>query len=146
MPRPRNDRKERVILGSPRRKLEQMPVNDGYSYRYFNDNGSRLQDAQAAGYEFVLKGDTLGNSEAGLEGQSGIDSRESKIVGRTETGEPLEAYLMRKPVDMHEADQAEKQKEIDRIEENINRSKVAGGTQLPPGAGYGNISITNKRG
>ena len=146
MARPRNDRKERVILGSPRRKLEQMPSNDGYHYRYFNDSGSRLQDAQAAGYEFVHKDILLNNSEAGLETSSGIDSRESKIVGRNETGAPLSAYLMRKPIDMHEADQAEKQKEIDRIEENINRSKVAGGTQLPPGTGYGNISITNKRG
>ncbi len=116
---PRKDkdgRKDRVILGSPRRKLEQMTEKDGFVYRYFNDDGNRLNDAQAAGYEFVEKEQTQGNSEAGLEATSGIDSRESKIVGRKESGAPLTAYLMRKNEEMHQEDQAVKQREIDEIE------------------------------
>ena len=142
----KNGRKERVILGAPRRKLEQMPGNDGFVYRYFNDDGSRLNDAQAAGYEFVEKEQTQNNSEAGLEITSGIDSRESKVVGRKESGEPLMAYLMRKNEEMHKEDQAIKQGEIDEIEKAIYRDKVAAGTNLPAGAGYGTISIKNQRG
>lgn len=147
MPRPpRTDRKKRVILGSPRRKLEQVEANDGYVYRYFNDSGSRLQDAQSAGYEFVLRDDVQGNSEAGLEVQSGIDSRESKVVGKGENGQPLSAYLMRKPADMHMEDQAEKQKEIDEVEKSIYRDKVPAGANIPQGSVYGNITLKNSRG
>ena len=86
---PREDnRKKRVILGNPRLKLTQVRDEDGYVYRYFNDDGSRIQDAQAAGYEFVEK-EKITGSEAGLEVTSGIDSRESKVVGRRHDGQPL---------------------------------------------------------
>lgn len=142
----KQDRKQRVILGSPRKKLEQVEKADGYHYRYFNDDGNRINDALASGYQFVNKTEIPENSEAQLEKVDGIDSRESKQVGKNSLGEPMQAYLMRKPIDMHIEDQQIKQAEIDKNEQAIYRDKMPAGSNLTPANSYGHITMKNQRG
>ena len=97
------DRKERVSMGSPERKFN-CPSDDGFHYRVFNDNWQkepgRIQRAKNAGYEIV-------------EGHDQI------AVGTNEDGSAIKGVLMRQLQEHYDEDQAAKQKEIDKVDEQI---------------------------
>ena len=102
-PQPR--RKERIPFGVPRPSIE-TPKGDGYHYRVFNDNWSRepdrIQRAVDAGYEVV---------------------RNVNARGTNEDGSPIEGVLMRIPESLYKEDQSVKQKEIDKVDQEIHRGR-----------------------
>lgn len=113
-------RKDRVPLGATRQKLS-VPPRQGYERRWINDDGARLQQALAADWKFVedpnLKvGDDNGNSS--------VDSRVSRVVGKKKNGHELRAFLMEIEADLYKEDQAEKQKQLDEVDRAIKRGNV----------------------
>jgi hypothetical protein len=98
-------RKDRIPFGVPKQSVV-TPENDGYKYRVFNDNWSRepdrIQRAADAGYEVV---------------------RNVNARGSNEDGSPIEGVLMRIPKELYDSDQALKQKEIDKVDQEIHRGK-----------------------
>jgi hypothetical protein len=123
MPRARKDKRaERTPLGSFRTKLNVADKDPAYEYRWVNDTPGRIEQAQAGGYEHVTDATTGETGETNTD----VGSRTSSIVGRTEDGKGLRAYLMRIPKDFYDADQAEKQKVNDQIDEAIHGGSVEG--------------------
>lgn len=95
--------KDRVPFGTPQR-LFSCPENDGFHYRVFNDQWAkepgRIQRAKKAGYEIV--------KDTG-----------SYPVGTNDDGSPIKGILMRIPQEMYDSDQAVKQLEVDKVDEQI---------------------------
>lgn len=102
-------RKERIPFGA-RTKRFNAPENDGFMYRVFNDNWrlepGRIQRALAAGYEFIPE-----------------DNQSGRSVGTNDDGSEIKGVLMRIPKEIYDEDQKVKQKEIDKVDEQIHRGK-----------------------
>lgn len=98
-----------------------------FEYRWINDDGGRIQAlTEMDDYDLVHdprkegKKDTDGNS-----------SLVSKIVGKNDAGQPVRAYLARKPKHYYQEDQAEKQNLLDEKMGGIKRGVPQGeGAQL----------------
>lgn len=101
-------RKERVPFGVPAQRFN-VPENDGFHYHVFNDNWKkepgRIQRALKAGYEVV------------------DDEQSGSTVGTNEDGSEFKGILMRIPKELYDEDQAVKNKELDKIDEQINRGR-----------------------
>jgi len=139
-------RERRVPLGAPRLKLA-VPDRNGYKRRWVNDDGGRLQEAQDGGYQFVTDS-TLHVGHDVENGNSDMGSRVSRIVGKTDGGEPLRAFLMEIKQEWYDEDQAEKQKKVDEIDEAIKHGD-AGSSGLSADERYeanGGIRISGRAG
>lgn len=124
-------RRERIPLGTPRAKLGAKPI-EGHHQRWINDTGTRLMDAQNAGYEFVT--DDKGR-------------KISRPVGTQESGKPMTAHLMKIKNEFYEEDQAVKQSDLDKIDDSIKRGGVKGADQQDAHGFYvPNEGITITRG
>jgi len=101
-------RETRVPFGAPGAKLT-SPDDPNYKFRFFNDNWrhdpNRIMRAQRAGYEVV-------------------EGWESPPAGTNEDGSGIRAVLMKLPKDLYDADQALKQKEIDKVDQEIHRGDL----------------------
>lgn len=116
MARPK--RSSRRILGGFR---DPMATNDerdpNYHYRFFNDDPNkpgRIQEAIEAGYEVVEGKAQIG--DPAVDNPKKLGSAMTRPVGNGVTG-----VLMRKPLDWHLEDQAEKQKTRNETEAAIRR-------------------------
>lgn len=102
------DRKERIPFGVPVKRFN-APSNDGFVYRVFNDQWrkepGRIQRASNAGYE-IVSSDITGMT-----------------VGTNDDGTEIKGVLMRIPKETYEEDQKAKQKELDKVDEQINRGR-----------------------
>ncbi|MBS3776400.1 MAG: hypothetical protein KGY70_14490 [Bacteroidales bacterium] len=124
MARPRKqDRKKRVPLGSPHRKMTVQDVPNDKVARWINDKPGRLQSAQEGGYEFVRKNETE-TGEGAESSNSDLGSYISQVVGTHESGEPMRAYLMMIDKDTYKSDQKEKQKEVDKVDKAIAEGRL----------------------
>ncbi len=132
-------RSKRVPLNSFRTKLhipaEQMDT--AYHYRWFKDVGGRLEQAQNAGFEFVVNDGKITVGER--EGNTDIGGNIS-VLGGDDPRNPGGSYrmiLMRQPIDFHKEDQQLKQDRVDglnaQIYGNIRGDKVEN-AYTPPGA------------
>lgn len=109
-------RRERVPLNAMRQKL-QAPERKGYVRRWVNDEGGRLRDFERAGYSFV--------EEEGIH-TDGEGTRVCRRVGTHENGAVKHAFLMEQKQEWYDEDQAEKQKELDVVDEAIRGGNIAG--------------------
>jgi hypothetical protein len=118
----RLERSTRVPFGTPTQRFV-IPKEDQEKFHYhvFNDNWrkepGRIQRALSAGYELVEH------------------DRSGESAGTNEDGSEIKGVLMRQPIEMYDADQAVKQKEIDKVDEQIAGGKFKTGenTYLPSG-------------
>lgn len=117
-------RSKRVPLGTPRSKLAVEGKDPNYAYRWVNDQGGRIQQAEQADYEFVGAGEVTVGS--GVDRNSEVGDRVSQIVGTKEDGSPMRAYLMRIKREFYEEDQVEKQKEVNAKDAAIQSGSVSG--------------------
>jgi hypothetical protein len=92
-------RRRRASVGGHALKLD-APNRPGFKRRWFNDDGNRLADAHELGYDPVHDPEVK-TSDLG----SGI----SRLVGTKANGEPLRAYLMETPDELHAEGVAEKE-------------------------------------
>ena len=107
------DRPVRTPLGQ-RNRLSFGKQDPAYVYRVINDQDERLQQAQEAGYEFVISEEKLGDKRAAEAGA--VDSRVSKPVGNGTRG-----FLMRIPKEFFEQDQDVKMGKIEEIEKALKK-------------------------
>lgn len=142
-------RRERIPLGVPRRKLTWDHQDENYEYRVFHNRPgkpNRVNDALAAGYEFVKDDRHMGDEDVSNEMGASTDSRVTHIVGEGENGEPLKGYLMRIPKEWYDEDQQKKWDIIDEREKQMMRGidkegkPGVGGRYLPTDASGNPIS------
>ncbi|MHA2047054.1 MAG: hypothetical protein ACW99G_19870 [Candidatus Thorarchaeota archaeon] len=136
----RSARKGRIPLGGHRSKLS----IDGYDIpedkvaRWVNDHPGRLDAALQGGYTFVK--DPKREVKIGEDPlrRTGLDTSVTAVVGTKEGGEPLSAYLMVIDKDLYDEDQAEKNREMDKIDDAVRRGVGPGTSEegmYAPGGG-----------
>jgi hypothetical protein len=97
----------------------------GYAYRWVNDvPGRLLSKTQDDDWDFVYEKSLAEKSAEGADKNSGLGTRIERIVGQTEGGQPLKAYLVKKPLDFHEEDKAREQRLIDERMAGIKRGQA----------------------
>jgi hypothetical protein len=113
----RLERSTRVPFGVPVQRFN-ISEEDSKKFHHhvFNDNWrkepGRIQRAQSAGYEVVEH------------------DRSGETAGTNEDGSEIKGILMRQPKEMYDADQALKDKEMDKVDEQIQRGKFQVGGAL----------------
>ena len=127
----RDGRKKRKPLGSPVSKLA-VKTRAGYVRRWINDASNRLHLAIEAGWEHVETGEAA-VSDAAQEADS--STHINQVVGTHDNGEPLIAYLMEIKVEWYNADQKEKQKQLDAVDESIRQGGTKENGQYVPKTG-----------
>lgn len=103
---------ERPLLGGSQLHLKAR-AEEGFERRFFNDEGTRIEDALAAGWVFV-------QDEAASE-EDGRAAKDSRLVGTFENGRPKSGILMQKPRRLYDEDMARKQDRVDARETAIFR-------------------------
>jgi len=109
------ERKKRVPLGAPRRKLA-FTGRQGFKRRVINDVGTRLDDAIAGGYQFVLKDGAEFKDADVINRNEAVNNCVCRTIDKTEG---TKGYLMEIPIAYYNEDQAAKQKVIDEQEDAI---------------------------
>lgn len=119
----RLERSTRVPFGVPSQRFSVSKEDTAkYHYHVFNDNWrkepGRIQRAMSAGYEVVEH------------------ERSGETSGTNDDGSEIKGVLMRIPKEFYEQDQAAKQQEIDKVDEQIYRGKFkTEGPIYKPGGG-----------
>lgn len=132
---------------APRGRVKRQPIrargrlnvngkDENYVYRFVNDVGDRIQMFQEAGYELVSKQDhKIVDNRLDIAIPDGTNAMVS--VGVKNNGDAQRAYLMRIRREWYEEDQAEKQKDIKAVQEQIKNPNIDGA--------YGKISTEDVR-
>lgn len=123
-------RRRRSSVGGHALKLD-APTRPGFKRRWFNDEGNRLADAHALGYDPVHD-PNVQTSDVG----SGI----SRLVGTKANGEPLRAYLMETPDELYAEGMAEKEARNRLVDDSIIAGRDSTG-QMSSRETYGHGEI-----
>lgn len=107
-------------LGVDCRKL----IEAGYHPYWRNDMDGRVQEALANGYEFVAP-DEVEEVSLRVSAQPMTGDKVSRIVGYTDKGEPIYAFLMKIKKEWHAENMAFYQKRNDAIDRAIRSGNVA---------------------
>jgi len=111
-----------------RNRLSVQGMKDEFHYRIFNDTDDRIQNALAAGYEFVPADEVrIGNSRVNLPTAEGSNA-EVSVGGGTK------GYLMRIPKEWFEEDQKAKAEQVEAREVALKNPALDGT--------YGKIDIS----
>ncbi len=131
--------RERVPFSANRKRLSLNKQFDGFVTRWFNDVDDRLQRAEDGGYQFVHRKDIgqVGDKDVS-NGNTDVNSRVSRVVGRQPTGQPIRAYLMKIRKDWYDADQAKKEEINKRVDDAI-RAGTSGGANVTNQ--YGSVQL-----
>jgi hypothetical protein len=122
--------RERVPFSANRKRLQVDEKFDGYVTRWFNQQDDRIDRALAAGYEFVDRDDVkkVGDKDI-ANGNTDMNSKVSRVVGRTAENQPIRAFLMKIPKAWYDADQAKKE-ETNRLVDEAVRAGTVGGADI----------------
>ena len=119
-------RKKRETTRRPRMgarlKLEVRDKDPNYVYRWFNDDGGRINEAVECGWEYVFKEDVKLDTSGG---KPGLGSVASLSVDKHADGSPKSAYLLRIRKEWYDEDQIEKQKETDLVDQSIRSGTLS---------------------
>jgi len=119
-------RKKRIGIGIRRQKLS-VDTRPGYVRHWFNHqwhkSPTRLSDAMESGYEIVKRSDVNADDAAPTVGDLG--SAHTAHVGTNPDGSPIIGVLCEIKEEWYNEDQAEKQKECDLVDEQINRGDLS---------------------
>jgi hypothetical protein len=125
------ERTDRIPFGTPTQRFI-LPREDQEKFHYhvFNDNWrkepGRIQRARMAGYEVV------------------DHERSGETTGTNDDGTEIKGVLMRIPKETYDQDQAAKQQEIDKVDDQISRGKFESGknTYMPSGGIKTEVKLT----
>ena len=127
----RSATKDRVPLGTHRQKLnvDNYDIPEDKVVRWINDHPGRVDSALGGGYTFVQ--DPKQEVKVGDDPlrHRGMDSAVTAIVGTTDGGEPIRAYLMMLDKDLYEEDKAAKEAEMDKTDASIRRGVGPGASE-----------------
>lgn len=121
------DRRERVPFSANRKRLSLNKEIEGFICHWFNDQDDRLQRAEDAGYQYVHRKEIgqVGDKDIS-NGNTDVNSRVSRVVGRMPTGQPIRGYLLKIRKDWYEADQAKKEEINNRVDEALRAAPSSG--------------------
>ena len=126
--RPTRERVRNVFNGT-QAKLTVNNQIPGYHLHIFNDEPGRIQTAIDGGWEFVTPDEVGGTKDSVTSGNTDLGDKVRFLVGTSEKGDGLYAYLMKIKEEWWEEDQAEIQKRNDRVDDAIHGGvNVASGT------------------
>ena len=114
-----------------------------WTYRWVNDSAMRVHSLKEQDWEFA--DDEVVASDGR---NSGVGTRIERIVNERTTPNPERAYLMRKPKEFYDEDQARKQTFVNEVEEGMKRGKTQDPQGLAGPEAYvpqGGISIKHGR-
>lgn len=124
----RANRRRRIDDGPGRSRKLHVPDSvkePGYVYRWVNDEPGRVHAKTVEDdWDFVDSKPITSGSAEGADKNSGLGTRIERIVGQTDGGQPLKAFLMRKPVEFHDADKMREQRDIDERVAGIKRGQA----------------------
>lgn len=118
----------RVPVGGARSKLT-IPdglKEEGFTYRWVNDEGGNVQAHMDAGYEFV-EDPNIEVGQESIERGRPTSATVSVQVGQTRYSSNGTSYLMRQPLEYYNEDQDEKQQNIDEIERTMFEANTGQG-------------------
>jgi len=119
--------RERVPFSAQRKRLQIDEKFDGFVTRWFNEQDDRIERALAAGYEFVDRDSVKQVGDKDISnGNTDMNSKVSRVVGRTANNQPIRAFLMKIRKDWYEADQAKKEETNRLVDDAIRAGKVGG--------------------
>jgi hypothetical protein len=112
-------------------------IAKGYHPYWRNDQDGRVQEALANGYEFVSP-DEVEEVHLRISATEPASDRVSRIVGYTERGDPIKAFLLKIKKEWHDENMAFYQKRNDAIDRKIRSgaSDVEGAYQPKEGISY----------
>lgn len=128
-------RRRRASVGGHALKLA-APTREDYTRRWVNDDGNRIANAEELAYDYV--------SDPSIK-STGEGSRISRLVGTKANGEPLRAYLMETPNELHAEGVAEKEAHNRQIDEAISAGISTDGQFGSDSETYGQGSIKRDR-
>ena len=123
--------RERVrnVFNGTQAKLTVNNQIPGYHMHIFNDEPGRIQTAIDGGWEFVTPDEVGGVKDSVTSGNTDLGDKVRFLVGTSEKGDGLYAYLMKIKEEWWQEDQAEIQKRNDRVDDAIRGGvNVASGT------------------
>jgi hypothetical protein len=122
--------RERTPFSANRTRLSVKLKEKGFVHRWFNDQDDRVQRALDAGYDFVTPDEIgrVGDKEV-HGGNSDLNSKVSKVVGRTAESQPIRAFLLKIREEWFKEDQAKKEA-TNRLVDEAVRSGKAGGASV----------------
>lgn len=98
----------------------------GFHGHIFNDTPGRIQQALDVGYEFVEANEVGSVSTNVVSRNTDIGDKVRFLVGSTDKGEPMYAYLMKIRKEFYEEDQAALNARIDITDDAIRGGKLTG--------------------
>ena len=116
--RPRGER-VRNVFNATQAKLTVNHEIPGYHLHIFNDEPGRIQTALDGGYEFVSPDEVGGVKDSVVSGNTDLGDKVRYLVGSSEKGDGLYAYLMKIKQEWYDEDQAEIQKRNDLVDDAI---------------------------
>jgi len=119
-------RKRRNTFNGTETKLSVKQQIPGYHLYIFTDTGSRIQEAQDSGYEFVAPAEVGGVSENVVSRNGDLGERIRYLVNPRAEGTEQYGYLMKIRQEWYEEDQADLQAKNNRIDAAIRKGKVTG--------------------
>lgn len=96
----------------------------GWHLHIFNDTPGRIEEALSAGYEFVTPEEIGSAVTSVVSRNTALDDKVKFLVGASEEGNGLYAYLMKTRKEYYLEDQQELQKRNDYIAAQINGGRV----------------------
>jgi len=124
--RPKKVKRERVGFGGHRTRLQlskqerEKFEKDGYVTYWHNDEYGNIQQALAAGYEFVKPEEAMSVGSGELhEGNTDLGDKVSKIVNRNP---PVRAYLMKIKKEYYDEDRAK----TEELNSQVDKALVEG--------------------
>lgn len=128
----RRQRGANQIMGLKLGVSEAILDRQNFEYRWINDNGARIEQMTTADdWDLVPDPKKEGKPDA-----DGLGSIISKVVGKGESGQPMRAYLARKPRKFYEEDQRDKANSIKRTVDAIKRGEPQTDAPSLGSAGY----------
>lgn len=116
--RPTRERVRNVFNGT-QAKLTVNHQIPGYKLHIFNDEPGRIQTAIDGGWEFVQPQEVGGTKDSVTSGNTDLGDKVRFLVGTSEKGDGLYAYLLKIKQEWWEEDQNETQKRNDRVDDAI---------------------------
>jgi len=116
--RPTRDRVRNVFNGT-QAKLTVNHQIPGYKLHIFNDEPGRIQTAIDGGWEFVTPDEVGGVKDSVTSGNTDLGDKVRFLVGASEKGDGLYAYLLKIKQEWWEEDQNAMQQRNDRVDDAI---------------------------
>lgn len=113
------------VPAEARARLEEA----GWHLHIFNDTPGRIEEALQAGYEFVTPEEIGSAVTSVVSKNTALDDKVRYLVGTSEKGDGMYAYLMKTQTEYYEEDHGQLQKRNDYIDQQIKSGKnVAAGS------------------